>query len=252
MTDIKSLAKRYNFSDFTEKHYITLIKLAKKKYLFEPFTTKTEEPHVLWRHDVDSSVHRALKLAKIEKKLGVKSTYFLRLHSEWYNLFEKEVYDKINNIIKLGHYIGLHFEYKFYPKYKLKFKNKIKIEKKILEEIFPTKINAISFHQPFINNKWTNPLDDKILGLVNTYGKKLQKKYFYCSDSNGYWKYNRLIDVLKKFNYSKLQVLTHPEIWQKRKMAPRKRYERCANMRAIKTMQRYDKELFDDKRINIY
>ena len=94
MTDIKSLAKRYNFSDFTEKHYITLIKLAKKKYLFEPFTTKTEEPHVLWRHDVDSSVHRALKLAKIEKKLGVKSTYFLRLHSEWYNLFEKEVYDK--------------------------------------------------------------------------------------------------------------------------------------------------------------
>ena len=35
-------------------------------------------------------------------------------------------------------------------------------------------------------------------------------------------------------------------------MAPRKRYERCANMRAIKTMQRYDKELFDDKRINIY
>ena len=80
----------------------------------------------------------------------------------------------------------------------------------------------------------------------------MQKKYFYCSDSNGYWKYNRLIDVLKKFNYSKLQVLTHPEIWQKRKMAPRKRYERCANMRAIKTMQRYDKELFDDKRINIY
>ena len=58
MTDIKSLAKRYNFSDFTEKHYITLIKLAKKKYLFEPFTTKTEEPHVLWRHDVDSSVLR--------------------------------------------------------------------------------------------------------------------------------------------------------------------------------------------------
>ena len=31
MTDIKSLAKRYNFSDFTEKHNITLIKLAKKK-----------------------------------------------------------------------------------------------------------------------------------------------------------------------------------------------------------------------------
>ena len=31
MTDIKSLAKRYNFSDFTEKHYVTLIKLAKKK-----------------------------------------------------------------------------------------------------------------------------------------------------------------------------------------------------------------------------
>ena len=47
-------------------------------------------------------------------------------------------------------------------------------------------------------------------------------------------------------------LLASMRIWQKRKMAPRKRYERCANMRAIKTMQRYDKELFDDKRINIY
>ena len=247
----KETWEKYNFSDFTEEHYINIIKLEKKKYSFESFTTKTKKPHVLWRHDVDSSIHRALKLAKIEKKLKVKSTYFLRLHSEWYNIFEKEVYEKINKIIKLGHFIGLHFEHKFYSKYKHEFKKYIKMEKNIIENTFPTKIDAISFHQPVIKKKWTIPLDNKIIGLVNTYGKKIQKEYYYCSDSNGYWKYKRLIDVLKSNNYSKLQILTHPEIWQKKPMAPRKRYERCANIRSIRTMQRYDKELSDDKRINI-
>ena len=225
--------------------------MQKKKYLFEPFTTKTDEPHVLWRHDIDSSVHRALKLAKIEKKLGVKSTYFLRLHSEWYNLFEKEVYDKINDIIKLGHYIGLHFEYKFYPKYKLKFKNKIKTEKKILEETFPTKINSISFHQPFINNKWTSPLDDKILGLVNTYGKKLQKKYFYCSDSNGYWRFRRLRDVLETGTDPCLQVLTHPAWWQDKSMLPMERIDRCIKGRGEAIRARYVNSLKRMGRRNI-
>ena len=169
----KETWEKYNFSDFTEEHYINIIKLAKKKYSFESFTTKTKKPHVLWRHDVDSSIHRALKLAKIEKKLKVKSTYFLRLHSEWYNIFEKEVYEKINKIIKLGHFIGLHFEHKFYSKYKHEFKKYIKMEKNIIENTFPTKIDAISYYLPPINNlsKKDKLKFDKIFkktGILNT------------------------------------------------------------------------------------
>ena len=64
----KNNGYNHNISDFTEKHYRYLIKTAKKNYLFEPFTAKTKLPHVLWRHDVDFSMHRASSLAKIENK----------------------------------------------------------------------------------------------------------------------------------------------------------------------------------------
>ena len=71
---------QYHFEDFTEKNYRKLIKLAKKNYVFKFFNSSNKPPYVLWRHDVDCSVHRALCLAKIEKELGVKSTYFFHLH----------------------------------------------------------------------------------------------------------------------------------------------------------------------------
>ena len=59
---------KYNFSDFTESHYNLLLKTAKKNYTFESFGTKSVKSHIILRHDVDLSVHRALALAKLEKK----------------------------------------------------------------------------------------------------------------------------------------------------------------------------------------
>ena len=52
-------------------------------------------------------------LAKIENELGVKATYFLKLHSEFYNLFEKSIFEKVLKIIEFGHNIGLHFEHHY-------------------------------------------------------------------------------------------------------------------------------------------
>ena len=110
----------YHFADFTEKNYRKLLKLAKKNYAFKFFNSYSKPPYVLWRHDVDCSVHRALSLAKIEKELGVKSTYFFHLHSPYYNLLEEASHNRVKKILALGHEIGLHFELPFYPKMKTK------------------------------------------------------------------------------------------------------------------------------------
>ena len=67
-TNILDLENKYNFSDFTESHNNLLLKTAKKNYTFESFGTKSVKPHIILRHDVDLSVHRALALAKLEKK----------------------------------------------------------------------------------------------------------------------------------------------------------------------------------------
>lgn len=67
-----------DIEDFTEKNYRSLIKKAKKKFKFLFYGDKSEVNHVLWRHDVDFSMHRALKLAEIERKvLDIKNFIFL-------------------------------------------------------------------------------------------------------------------------------------------------------------------------------
>ena len=103
-----------NHEAFTEQAYRQLVEAAAERYRFEPFGTATTEPHVLWRHDVDSSVHRALRTAEIEAEAGVRATYFFFLHSWFYNLLEREVLDRARAILELGHWAGLHFDSGFY------------------------------------------------------------------------------------------------------------------------------------------
>ena len=62
----------YNPNDFTLETYEDLLLIAKKKFKFVSYTEAQKSDHyVLWRHDIDYSVHRALNLAQIEKKHDV-------------------------------------------------------------------------------------------------------------------------------------------------------------------------------------
>ncbi len=232
----------YHFAYFTEKNYRKLLKLAKKNYAFKFFNSYSKPPYVLWRHDVDCSVHRGLSLAKIEKELGVKSTYFFHLHSPYYNLLEEASHYRVKKILALGHEIGLHFELPFYPKIKTKndLKEKLKFEKELVDDFFSVNVKVFSFHNP----EFANALkfdDDKIAGMINTYGKTIRKNNYYCSDSNGYWRFKRLEDVLKEHQESTLHVLTHPEWWQKQAMSPKERLYRCIEFRAKRNIETYNR-----------
>jgi hypothetical protein len=63
--------------------------------------------NVIIRHDVDVDLDRALNFAREENKLGVQSTYFL-LHSSRYFDYSNEFSEKCQELIELGHNIGLH------------------------------------------------------------------------------------------------------------------------------------------------
>lgn len=108
-----SLKLNFNTTDFTEKYYKTLLKKIKNKTIFYNEINKYDN-FTLWRHDIDFSVHRALSLAKLEKNLEVKATYFIQLGSNFYNIFEKETKNLIMKIIDFGHDIGLHFDFNQY------------------------------------------------------------------------------------------------------------------------------------------
>jgi hypothetical protein len=245
-------AERHEFRDFTEAHYRRLLRSAKKKFIFEKFGSSTTKPHVLWRHDVDLSVHRAFRMARIEREEGAASTFFLLLHSEFYNLLEREIAKRIRLIVAMGHYIGLHFDPSFYggrlqPD---QIKRNLANEKRILEELVDKPVRAFSLHdpKPAILRALAK---DKIAGMINVYGPEIRSRYTYCSDSNGYWRHERLADLLQESGHARLHVLTHPEWWTLKPMSPWDRVQRCVAGRASSVLRSYEQALKRDRRCNV-
>ena len=83
--------------------------------------------------------------------------------------------------------------------------------------------------------------------MLNVYARAIRDKYRYCADSTGFWRYERLSDVLRDPSIQYLQVLTHDGMWQETALAPRQRVKRCVDTRAFRVMERYDLFL---KRLN--
>jgi len=245
MTDMLLNRGKYNFDDFTLINYQRLMCLAiEKGYLFSDYSTGnlSVTREIVWRHDVEFSVHRALKMAKIEYDLGLKAHYYIQLHSEFYNTFEKEIYVMIKQIIELGHYIGLHFDAHFWEVKDIsQLEECLSKDTEILEDLLGVRVNKFSFHNTSPELLEMNDL--YYSGLLNVYAKEIRDKYRYCTDSTGIWRYERLEDVLKDDSIQYLQVLTHDGMWQDEPIAPRQRVLRCINGRAEKLSMIYDQHL---------
>lgn len=217
--------EKYKFEDFTIDNYRRLVDLSKKNgFEFISFTDEYIEgrKEVLWRHDVEFEPDIALKMAEIENDLGVKATYFFQLHSPYYNLFD-EYYSKVFHKIKdLGHYCGLHFDCRYWGVSDEKQLDRfIALDCQYLESNLNININTFSFHNttPFTQRC----LEYKYGGLINVYSSYFKEKYNYCGDSLGYWRFDRLEDVLNDKNIKHLQVLTHDANWSDEVLSPRKR-----------------------------
>lgn len=240
------------FEDFTEEAYGELLALAKDSYSFERYGTQTTLPHVLWRHDVDYSMHRAVRIARIEAEQGVHATYFFLLHSELYNLFELEVFRRAQEIVALGHSLGVHFDAAFYGGFDSEDALAIKLrhEADLFEQIFEHPVDVFSLHNTDVGRSARFDAD-QIGGLLNASGRGIRERYGYVSDSNGYWRFERLRDVLESGVHPRLHVLTHPEWWQREPMSPRARIIRCIEGRRHYSEQAYDLLLETYGRTNI-
>lgn len=243
---------KYNFKDFTLNHYIEILSLLKTSHEFISFDAiiNSSKNFVLNRHDVDFSVENALKIAQIENKFDVKSTYFIMLHSEFYSFLEKKNLVLIKEINRLGHDIGLHFDSQFYNiKDKQDLENKIIFEKDILEFYLDTNIKSFSFHNPSnFDLKFT---DFKYGGLVNTYADFIQNKTEYCSDSNGYWRFDRMLDFIENNKHKSFQLLTHPVWWSNKVKSPKEKIDSNIDDRSKNNKQFYSEGLKLFNRENI-
>jgi len=96
--------------DFTLTAYEKYLRAIKSSYenilRFEEYFLAQPNPEkfCLIRHDVDRKPKNALRMAKLESEMGIKTTYYFRAKS---HTFIPEI---ITEIAGLGHEIGYHYE----------------------------------------------------------------------------------------------------------------------------------------------
>ena len=175
------------------------------------------EKPVILRHDIDNSPEKALQLARLENKLSVRSTYFVLLTSDFYNVFSKHTEDALREIAKQGHEIGLHFDEKRYPEVFGKPDECIEYvlkEARILQDALGFPITTVSMHRP---SKMMLDANLEIPAMVNSYGTTFFHTFKYLSDSRHCWR-EPVADIISSKQYPRLHILTHAISWDERPM----------------------------------
>jgi len=100
---------------------------------FQEFIEKPEQKTIILRHDVDKLPENSLHFAKIQHELGIKGSYYFRMVPESFNSAI------IQEIARLGHEIGYHYEDIDFATQNLKIKDKriktkVEFERELAEE----------------------------------------------------------------------------------------------------------------------
>lgn len=194
--------------EFTYNSYRLLLNNIKDHgYAIASYATWPEHGRsVILRHDIDNSIEKALKLARIENESEVSSTYFVLLTSDFYNVFSAKSASMLKEILRLGHEVGLHFDEVRYPEAKLdELAIAIKKEADILSAAIGVEVKSVSMHRP---GKAILEADLKIPGLINSYGKTYFKEFKYLSDSRRRWR-EPVNEIIDSGQYNRLHILTH-------------------------------------------
>jgi hypothetical protein len=158
------------FADFTEEGFRSLIRQLKSSgYRFARYRDLGDDRHVIWRHDVDFSMHRAVALGQIEAEEAAFATYFVNPRSVFYNLLEPEIMALVRRIAGLGHEIGLHFDAGAFAVTRwgeVDLVAAVNRERQLLELALGSPVRSISWHNPDLTNLLEFEADE-IGGLAN-------------------------------------------------------------------------------------
>lgn len=170
---------------FTFEWYGYLLKLlSEHDYHFANYHNwKQIKNPVILRHDVDNDLLKALEMAEFESKREVKSTYFVLISSDFYNIFSMKNSRLIHQIQNYGHEIGLHFDEMKYPQAVGnidKIREEIIKEADILSYITECPVKTVSMHRP---SKAVLNIDLQLPDIINSYGQVFFQEFKYLSDS---------------------------------------------------------------------
>lgn len=191
------------------------------------------ERFVILRHDVDRKPENALKMAELEKRLGITSTYYFRTIED---VFKPTI---IKEIASMGHEIGYHYE--VFDKANGDFERAIGIFTKELEEFRKIcDIKTICMHgnplSPWDNRDLWKRYDFKDFGIIcEPYLSIDYEKVLYLTDTGRSWNSRFSVkdvvnanansapeeikstdDVMRMINKGDIEhmcIVAHPERW---------------------------------------
>jgi hypothetical protein len=190
---------------FNTNSYIKFLKFI-KKFPVVPLKEWCGNNAIILRHDVEIDTKAALRLAKLEDKYKIHSTFFFLVSSYAYNIMTKENQKILHSLKNMGFEIGLHFDPSIYKTTSQKLlETYLRIETNILESITKIPIFSISLHQPSLHKQYI--LFNKYL---NAYDKKIFSSEKYLSDSRMKLPKN-IFEFVKRVKKHPIQILIHPE-----------------------------------------
>ena len=160
---------------------------------------------VILRHDIDFDPIAALAMAELESSEGVRSTYFVLLRTDFYNPLERGNVERLREIARLGHDIGLHYDETQYEDGDDAIAA-IQREADTLGGALGLPIECVSMHRPSkasLEAQWSIP------GIVNSYSSEFFQGFEYASDSRRRWR-KPILDMIESGKYPRLHILTHP------------------------------------------
>ena len=237
---------------FTLTKYKELLQLAIDRFEFVDLECQNiPQQAALWRHDVDFSPCLALQMARVDHEIGISSTFYFQVCSEYYNVLNFSTIEQIKEIASMGHRIGLHFS----PDPNLSgtlesLEHQLMDQAIVLENAIKYTVSSFSIHNP---TTLQSDLFDKTThsGLRNASSSSLRKTYSYCSDSNGYWRHQSLESLIVNPDVSRLYALIHPIWWQDKNLLPRDRVNAYFKSISKQFQESYDELLANNNRLNL-
>jgi hypothetical protein len=240
---------------FTWDQYRTLLlELSKEKFLILPLnemrkTVDDSKVVVGFRHDIDLNPFKALEMAKIERELGIRATYFVLPTSDYYGfIYRRGVIrnDGLDSLIReiydTGAEIGIHndlltvmIEYGSDP-FIFNLKD-LAFYKSLNIPIYGTSSHGSPIAKRTVPNyqifsDFAKKDTVSYNGVVFPLGKRSLKEYgfeyeayflnfnLYYSESGGNWNipggYSGIIEMFRtSVPGDRIEILTHPDWWGK-------------------------------------
>ena len=106
--------EKYNFTwSNIEKEYSECLKNGYQVITCEEYVKqkgRLSQKTIVNRIDIDLSIKKVINVLDIFDRLGIKGTFFVRLHAPEYNPFSFEGYRVLKRLLNSGHELGYHSE----------------------------------------------------------------------------------------------------------------------------------------------